>query len=78
MKLFGTLLLGLIFVNLSKGAKILFTAFFDSGSHTTSMVPLIKWYDFKGLVHSGGKVAIFVDIRKVHEKWSIFRFYSKF
>jgi hypothetical protein len=25
---------------------------------------------------SGKKVAIFVDIRKVHEKWSIFCFYG--
>ena len=27
---------------------------------------------------SGKKVAIFVDIRKVHEKWSIFCFYGMF
>ena len=73
MKLFGTLLLGLIFVNLSNGAKILFTAFFDSGSHTTSMVPLIKWYDFKGSVHSGKKLA-FVLIFGKFMKSSFFVF----
>ena len=40
-----------------------------------------KSYTHKSLLKdqsSGKKVPICVDIQKVHEKWSIFCFYSKF